>query len=1232
MLNFISISNHNANNRLKGKKMTKIISRKMYPCLFIGIMLMLAILTIGCQPSALEQKPEKPTDGIVSEQGPKPLGLRKSSTNSSPALAKLKVGFKQPAKRYYPETWFHLNGKNISKEGLTADLEAISYSGMQGIQLFNKKGPAYPNVPQVPILTPEWEDMIGHVADETERLGLNLTFQNCPGWSMAGGPWVPVEESQRELVEHVFYLQGGQKIQQQLALNADYLTADRNYQDVQTIAFKTPKNEQQVNLKPISYETNNKLVPWASVFEYDKRVSYHPKKIHAHEPYKTYQQQNINYIDGTPTWVTVQFADKTTLRSLELPPIRTVLTNRLLPKVNIGILIEAQLDNGQWQSVAELDVPTSHWYDNDYPVSFNLPETQATTFKLTFTDDPLFLSYVSLNGQVRLHNHQAKAAKSSRGLQTQVPQFAASEDIINSADVINLTANVNSQGQLNWQAPEGNWTVIRFGHVNMLKTNKPAEPEATGWETSKLDKVAIENHLRNGMMGNLMRAGGPLDGHDLHGILIDSWESGVPTWTMKSEQLLVEFRQRRGYDMLPYMPATLGYVVDSVERSNKFLRDLRETMDDLYVENFFDHFRTVSHDMGAKVYTEGATGETLPGDPLRYYGVSDFPMTEFWYPKSPENNIEAKPIYAAASAYHLYDKPFLAAEAATQLSVKWNESPKDLKYLINENFAKGINHLVFHTFSHTPQTDVLPGSSFGGSIGFPLLRTQTWWKHTPTWMTSLARAQYVLRQGEFVADVLWYLGDELDRHPFDTHPFPKGYKFDYLNSELLQSKVKVTDGQLHVEGAGNYKIIMLRDSQRMLLSTAIKLKELVYQGAVIVGNKPIDSPSLMDNEQDLSELKQISDELWGNNESGVKSIGKGKVYWGQTLEQVIAAEKIQADVQVAAQTDIRWLHRTTADAEIYYVTNQHDSALDVSIQFREGAGQVEVWDIDSGEIHPAQLVTRSTTDNSANVLVQLNPHGSQFVVFNKTAQPAAEFTHLTLNDQLILDTQASWYQLHSESKAPVQIQGQKLTTDTSGAYRLIGKDQNVNIELKQKEQSLTDNNWQLNFAAGWDTPSQLSLNTLQPLNEHTNPAVQHYSGTVTYTTSFTVDNQSQLMQLDLGQVADIAEVWLNGKLIGTRWAAPYTFDVSKDIVTGTNQLKVLVTNTWRNQLIFDNTRARDQKKTWTTNPPKKHETTLEATGLIGPVVIKVINIKQLLEQHGSKTSKTMPTTPISKVS
>ena len=1184
--------------------MTRLEAHKTFLPLLLILLPLLTLIATGCQPATVQELPNQLTDDTKLTQDRDSLTTSRDSMELSTSISVLKTNFKQPNKKYYPETWFHLNGKNISQEGLTADLRAINYSGMQGIQLFNKKGPAYPDVPQINILTPEWEQMIAHVADETARLGLNLTFQNCPGWSMAGGPWVPAAEAQRELIHHEFHFSGGRNIRHRLAIAPDYQTADRNYQDIKVLALKTPKDHLLTDLTPIAYDTNNKTVPWLSLLNKTKRVD----NAQADESFKTYKKMGIRPVANESTWVTVDFASAITLRSIELPPVRTIFMDRQYPKTNIDILVEAKV-NEKWQRVTTLNVPSTHWYDLQYPTTLAVPEITSQSFRLTFKNDPLFLSYIKFNSRGYLHNHEAKASKSSRNLQSDTFQQLSPETTIDSTEVLDISEFMDQQGNLDWQAPKGDWTIIRFGHVNMLRTNRPAEPEATGWETSKLDKEAIENHLRNGMMGTLMRAGGPLDGHKIHGMLIDSWESYVPTWTMKKERLAEEFRNRRGYDMTPYLAATLGYVVDSVDVSNKFLRDLRATMDDLYVEKFFKHFRTVAHDMGAKVYTEGAVGETLPGDPLRYYGVSDFPMTEFWYPKAPSNQKEAKPIYAAASAYHLYDKPFLAAEAATQLDVGWNESPKDIQYLINENFAKGVNHLVFHTFSHIPQTDVLPGSSFGGNIGFPLLRTQTWWRHTPTWMLSLARAQYMLQQGEFVADVLWYLGDEFDRHPFDTAPFPDGYKFDYLNAELLHNKVKVTDGQLYVEGAGNYKIIMLRDSQRMLLSTAEKLKELVSQGAIVLGNKPVNSPSLMDDDHDLSQLKKIADELWGNTPLGVKSVGKGRVYWGQSLEQVLESEKIQADVQVPKQTDVRWLHRSTEEAEIYYVTNQHNSALDVSITFREGAGEVEIWDIDSGKVHPAQLVTRSATNNSSNVLVQLPPHGSQFVVFNKTKKPKAEYHQLLFNQQTVLSAQADWFKLYSKSTSPFQIQGPKLVTDNAGAYKLASDIQNVALRIARQVVSFTDNNWQLHFTAGWDTPETISLTSLRALNTHSNPAIKHYSGSVIYDTYFEFDNNTnyQMSLLDLGQVYDIAEVWLNGKKVATRIAPPYRYEVTDHLRVGKNHLKIVVTNTWRNQLIFDNQRAPDNKKTWTTNPPKQDEAALEPSGLVGPVSLINLN-------------------------
>ncbi|MGJ8692240.1 MAG: glycosyl hydrolase [Thalassotalea sp.] len=1142
---------------------------------------------------------------------------KKIVANNNPSIQALKQGFRQPTSEYRPETWFHLNGNNISKAGITADLEAIKYAGMQGIHLFNKNSRAFPNVEPIKILSPEWEAMIAHVADETERLGLKLTLQNCPGWSMAGGPWVPVAEAQREIIQTQFQISGGKSIHQQLTVKPEYLSEDHNYQDVLLLAFPTPTDDKITALVPDSVQSNNPLIPWENIFDSSKHIDFKNKTLSADN--LAYKKQAITAVDGTPTWVTLTFAQAQTIRSLELPPIQSMFVGRQYPAVNIKITVEAIIDD-ILTPITELQVPTSHWYDQQYPSTLAIPETTAKTFKLSFKGPhDIFLSYLHLNSQSRLHNHESKAGKSSRSLQSQTRQIVNKDLTVNSDAVLDLSEKMTPDGQLNWLAPAGDWTLIRFGHVNMRRKNKPAVPEATGWETSKLDKVAIENHLRNGMIGNLMRPGGPLDGHELHGLLIDSWESYVPTWTMERTVLLQEFKQRRGYDMQAFLPATIGYIVDSPEISNKFLRDLRQTMDDLFIENFFDHFRTVANDMGAKVFTEGAGGEVLPIDPMRYYGVSDYPMTEFWYPKAPSSQAEAKPIFAAASATHLYNKPFLAAEAGTQLGVKWNEHPYDLKYLIDLNFTKGINHLVFHTFSHTPQMDVYPGSSFGGDIGFPLVRTQTWWQHTPTWIDSLSRSQYLLQQGEFVADVLWYLGDELARHPFDTHPFPRGYKFDYLNEELLQNNVSLIDGKLSVKDAGKYRILMLRDSEQMLLSTAQKIKQLVAQGAIVLGDKPLTSPSLMDDSDDLKALLTIADTLWGDNESGAKTTGKGKVYWGMTLSDVIAAESIQPDVQVAEALDIQWLHRSTAEADIYYLSNQHDKAVDAAVSFRIKDRTPEVWNINTGQTDSAKVWQQQ--GDKTNVTLSFEPHGSQFIVFSKHAAKE-HYAHVNyadaaseLKNNTVLDSADNWYQIHHTDKAPVTFKNEQLIANISGEYQLFDNNkESKTVELQVNSQPLI-NNWQLKFTKGWDTPEQTILAKLSSLTEHQNKAIQHYSGTVEYTTTFDYSSNFQEdvnnsnVSINLGAVSNIAELWLNGEKVATRWAPPFSFDISKFVTNGNNTLKVLVTNTWRNQLIYDNQRSFDQKKTWTTNPPKKFDKNLASSGLVGPV--ELITTRQI---------------------
>lgn len=1120
----------------------------------------------------------------------------------NPTLKELSQNFTAPSKEYHPETWFHLNGNNISKEGLKLDLQAIKDAGLQGIHLFNKAGRAFPNVKPIKILSPEWEDMIRFAADECQRLGLKFTMQNCPGWSMTGGPWVPANEAQREVVETTYHIAGGKQFDENLKIDSLFHTPDYDYKDIQVLAFPTPVGDDLAAFNPSEIETNNSIVPWQDIFNPDSKLIVTRTTTRLDKPLEEYRKLGISKVNLQNTWVKTKFDKEITLRSIVFPQIRHILMGTNYPQINVTIKIEALINN-KLTEITTLKIPDANWNDRRKYLTLAIPETTSNEFVFTFLGaHTIAPESIRLSAKPRLHNHEAKAAKVLRRLKNEVADNYAENTIIKPKTIINLTDKLSDEGKLTWDVPDGSWTIVRFGHINMRLTNKPAVPEATGWESSKLDKIAIENHLRKGMIGNLIKDGGPIGDGKLQGLLIDSWESHVPTWTINSEDMFAEFESRRGYSMKNYLPATMGYVVESAATTTKFLRDLRHTMDEVFIDNFFKHFATVAHDMGAEVYTEGAGGEVLPIDPMRYYGVSDIPMTEFWYPKAPSDQNEyAKPIYNAASAVHLYNKPKLAAEACTQVGVKWNEHPFSVKYLIDYNFAKGVNHLVFHTFSHTPQTEVYPGSSFGGNIGFPLVRQQTWWKYMPDWIEYLSRNQYVLQQGEYVADVLWYYGDEFERPPFDLDEFPKGYRFDYLNAEILQEKISSKDDKIHVENGGDYRIIKLRDSESMLLSTAKKLKELVVNGAVILGDKPVDSPSLMDDEKDLQELESIANELWGTTKSGIKQVGKGRVYWGKTIEEVLKEEKIAKDVIVSKDLDINWIHRETKDAHIYFVASKEEHPVDVSLSFRIHNLTPQIWDAFTGNQQNAK-VWRSINKRT-NVAVSLPASGSTIIVFSKSdAKPLA--SKVTLNNNTILDTKTGWYQIHKTDDYPkITWNNDEFNALKSGVYTFHQDGKEVVKSIEVKKISL-QNNWKLSFDKGWDTPENIEIPELKSLSELENEAIQHYSGTTTYTKTFNLKELEKTTIINLGEVANIVELWCNGKKVGVKWAPPFQFDISDKIQLGENKLEIKVTNTWRNQLIFDNKRPKEAKKTWTTSGPKNDETELEKSGLIGPVVLK----------------------------
>lgn len=1053
--------------------------------------------------------------------------------NRSFNTADIEAFLRSPAS-FRPETWFHFIGGNVSSQGVTADLEAIASAGISGIQLFHGQfGGPWPGVePQIKCLSESWDEAVGHVAAECRRLGLRFTMQNCPGWAMAGGPWVSTDKAMRHLVWSRMDLTGGAMREVQLPLPQPSGEDWRDYREVAVIAFPTPADDTGRPLMPVAARSNQPSLPWQQLFDPNQPA------ILRVEP------------AAAPAWVELDFAQPITLRSLELPPVeRFTLRRNFDPGATI--VVQAVTNEGL-KEVARCVVPRSNWQDNR-PLTLACSDATAPRYRITFVMKyPLEFDSIKLFTAARHHNWESQAAFVLRSLDRVPHPDQDCTTWVNSARIVNLTGAMDDQGTLRWDAPPGQWTVLRWGHVNTGKRNGPAPAEATGWECDKLSALGAETHFA-GYIGRLTAAAGPLRGDSLKGILLDSWECETQTWTSGMGDT---FEQLRGYPLTAWFPALAGYVVDDPETTVRFLRDWRATVNDLLVENFFGRMAELAHERGLTVSFETASGDVFPGDILEYYKHADVPMCEFWQPDDPHRGkLETKPVAPCVSAARLYGKPRVAAEAFTSIDLHWDEHPAMLKDYANRHFADGVTHLVFHTYTHNPRTDFLaPGSSFGAGIGTPFLRGQTWWRHMPEFSGYLARCGYLLERGRPVSDVLWYLGDELDHKPRQDTPFPAGYRFDYCNPDILLNRLSVRDGRIVTPEGLSYRVLWLRDCPRLLPDTVEKLLALATAGATVIGNPPQGVATLSGGTPAEQRFTDAVRALWGKPPvPGERRVGQGRVLSGLSLDAALHQLGIEPDVK---GTGVVWCHRQTSDADWYFVAAPANQGFQGPLAFR-ATGTVELWDPVSGSITPAKSVHRQNT--STQVTLDIAPSGSLFVVFH-----------------------------HGKDHTP------PLNAETR-------------IPLRQ---TALAGPWTLSFPSGWGAPDTIRLDVLQSWPELDLSAEgRAFSGTAVYTTEFTMESMetNARAELDLGRVEVIATVRVNGEPVGTAWSPPYRLDITHGLKPGLNRLTVEVTNTWFNRLVYDAGLPEANRKTWTIAGPAK-DLPPRLAGLLGPVTLHLSRI------------------------
>ena len=903
--------------------------------------------------------------------------------------------FAEPAKQFHPETWFHFIGGNVAAPGISADLEAISQAGIRGVQLFHGQfGGPWPGVdPQIKCLSGPWDGAVRHVGDECRRLGLDLTLQNCPGWAMAGGPWITPENAMRQLVWSRTYLKGG-AAEADLPVPQPSRESWRDYRDIAVIAFPRPEGDTGAALIPASIRSNRPDLPWDKCLrgEDGGRVSLSPAgSPDLIEYFRSNREARPELPGREPNWIEISFPETVTLRTVELPAVQT-FNHGWCYDPGVGVTVEA-IDAGKRSTLATYMLPPGNWQESE-PISLACAEHPAKTYRIAIHNrHAMDISRIRLLSDARLTNWEAQAAFDLRGLIRDRHPDQTKSSWLDMRRIVDLTEMMSPGGKLRWQVPPGKWTVLRFGHVNAGRRNGPAPPEATGWECDKLSPAGAEAHFA-GYVGRLTSNGGALDSGRLKGMLLDSWECGRQTWTREMED---DFGRLRGYRLRHWLPALAGHIIANPEATELFLRDWRATINDLIVANFFGRMAALGRANGLTVSYETAMGDVVPGDILGFYKHADVPMCEFWQPPGDNyvGSIEFKPVKPCVSAARMYGKRRVAAEAFTSFNLTWNEHPGMLKSVADTHLAEGVTHLVFHTFTHTPRTDAPPpGTSFGASIGTPFLRGQTWWRHMPEFTAYLARCQYMLEQGSPVSDILWFLGDEMDHKPLQATPFPAGYHYDYCNTDALLNRLTVKDGKWVTPDGIEYRALWMPGQPRLLPETVECLLERVKQGGVLIGSPPRGIATLGGSVQNHLRFTELVQDLWGVDSNP----DKGQVLSNIPVEEGLKRLLIRPDLEGAG---VAWCHRRDSSRDWYFVAAPADQGFKGPLRFRT-TGVPRFWDPMTGVTKPVGIA-RSDAD-STQIALDLAPSESVFVVFehNGSKEPNL-ITKIELNGRIVAD-------------------------------------------------------------------------------------------------------------------------------------------------------------------------------------------------------------------------------------
>jgi hypothetical protein len=739
---------------------------------------------------------------------------------------------------------------------------------------------------------------------------------------------------------------------------------------------------------------------------------------------------------------------------------------------------------------------------------------------------------------------------------------APAEAIIPRSKVIDLTPKMAADGALTWAVPPGEWTILRLGHQFNGHVIGPVPKGQGGPETDKLSKAATNFHF-NQFVKKLNDVVGPEGRGTLVATHIDSWEGGGQNWT---PAMRAEFKRRRGYDLLPYLPVLTGRVVENLQITERFLWDIRKTVSELMVENYVAEFQQLAHKNNLTFTFEAYT---TAGNDLDAANYTDEPMAEFWTPTGQGADFYPT-TKSMASAAHINGHSIVGAESMTSTDKeKWLWHPAMIKKIGDDAFCQGVNRFVFHRYASQRFIGREPGMQMG-PWGLHYERTNTWWDWSGPWHTYLARCQYLLRQGELVTDVL-NLQPEEPLLRFQHTPI-KGYDYDACGPDSFFKRLTFSNGQLGFTNGPKYRLLVVTHNGTMTVPMLTRIRDLVRQGAAIVGTPPTATPSLTNYPKADAELKKLCAELWGTGAPvAERPVGKGKVFSGITPAEAMA--KLNVTKDVASDQEVRWIHRKLNGNDLYFVSNPTDNNLLATCDFRVTGKAAELWDAETGRTMPINALA-TTEKGVTRLALPLGPSGSYFVFFRQDAPAVAAMQSVTRNGQPLVAS-------NETSPAINFITGEITEPGTYVITTADSKSRQVAVAALPAPVAV-NGPWQVRFQQRRGAPAEVKFNELTSWNQHPDKGVSYFSGTASYSKTITIPAEllatDNRVYLDLGKVAVMAKVTLNGKDLGILWKPPYRVDITPAAKAGNNTLEVAVVNLWPNRLIGDEQLPEDSER------------------------------------------------------